>query len=393
VLVASHNYPRFAGDPAGTYVRRLALGLAARGHQVRVVAPHAPGTAVAETEAGVCVERFRYAPERLERIGYRGEARARRLLLTPGALVLPAYLLAFRHALRAAGARFRPDVLHAHWWLPAGWLAASAGPPLIVTSHGSDVRLLEQSAWLRGVARGVARRAARWTAASRFLARDIERQLGLASGAVAVTPMPVDVTLFEQGAGTARAVPPRVLYAGNLVPSKGVDVLLAAIAILRDQGVSCTLRILGEGPARADLEARITSLRLTDRVTLDRFVPQPAMPAEYGAATVTVLPTRGRAEGLGLTLVEALLAGSAVVGTPAGGIPEVIEHDVTGLLVPDGDAAGLARALARLLGDAALRARLVEAGRGRVRRSYALEPAVDRFLELFHAAQRDRPVR
>ena len=61
------------------------------------------------------------------------------------------------------------------------------------------------------------------------------------------------------------------------------------------------------------------------------------MPAEYGAATVTVLPSRGHAEGLGLTLVEALLAGSAVVGTAAGGIPEVVIHERTGLVARDGD--------------------------------------------------------
>lgn len=385
ILVAAHNYPRFPGDPAGAYVRRLALGIRDRGHQVAVVAPHVAGTARRESENGLAVERFRYAPERLERVGYRGESRMGPLLLASGA-ILPAYLLAFRYAIRRATARFKPEVIHAHWWMPAGWLAARAGPPLVVTSHGSDVRLLERATWLVGPARRVAARAARWTAVSRFLARDLEQRLGLPDHAVEVTPMPVDVALFEQGCAAPRADPPRVLYAGNLLPSKGVDVLIAAVARLRDHGLRCELRILGQGPTHDQLRAAVSSLGLGDRVTIDPFVPQARMPAEYGGATVTVLPTRGQAEGLGLTLVEALLAGSAVIGTPAGGIPEVVEDGVTGLITPDGDPAALADRLTRLLQDPPLRQRLTDAGQERVRRTYSLDATVDRFLALFDAA-------
>jgi glycosyltransferase involved in cell wall biosynthesis len=392
ILVATHNYPRFAGDPAGGYVRQLALGFARRGHEVRVVAPHVDDTAGQEVESGVVVRRFRYAPRGMERIGYRGEARPGRLLTTPAILFLPLYLFAFRAALRRAVRDFRPSIVHAHWWIPGGRLVSRFEIPFIVTSHGSDVRLLERSGWLRSIARGVARRAARWTAASRFLARDLERQLALAADSVAVTPMPVELALFQQGQGTQRASPPRILFAGNLLESKGVDVLIDAVGHLRARGVDCVLRILGQGPFADRLTQQVRRLKLEAMVSIHPFVPQSAMPAEYGAATVTVLPTRGQAEGLGLTLVEALVAGSAVIGTPAGGIPEVVRDGETGLLVPDGDAAALAEALARLLADDALRHRLVAAGQAHVRQLYSLDATVDRFLDLFDAAVRDRPV-
>jgi glycosyltransferase involved in cell wall biosynthesis len=386
ILVAAHNYPRFEGDPAGTYVRRLALGLQGRGHQVAVVVPHVPATPEHENEAGVVVERFRYAPESFERIGYRGEARLGRILFAPAALALPSYLLAFRRAIRRQVLAFRPDVIHAHWWFPAGWLAAGCKVPLIVTSHGSDVRLLERSSLFVRMAKGVARQTGRWTTASRFLAGDVERRLELPAGAVEVTPMPVDTDLFETGRATPKANPPRVLYAGNLLPSKGVDVLIGAVSLLRDRGIACTLRILGDGPAKAELSARIDALRLSGIAAIAPFVPQSQMPAEYGAAAVTVLPTRGQAEGLGLTLVEALLAGSAVVGTPAGGIPEVVEDGVTGLIAPDGDATALADRLTMLLQDESLRQRLTIQGFDRVRQTYSLDAAVDRFLSIFDAA-------
>jgi glycosyltransferase involved in cell wall biosynthesis len=380
ILVASHNYPRFSGDPAGFYVRQLALGFQQRGHEVLVVVPHVAGTAEREVEDGVSVLRFRYGPDRLEQVGYRGDARPSRILAAP---LLPCYLLAFRSALKRALREFHPDMVHAHWWLPAGRLVSRLGVPFLVTSHGSDVRLMERSGMLRSSARGVALRARRWTAASRFLARDIERQLDLAGEAVAVTPMPIDLAEFEAGQRAPKTSPPRILFAGNLLESKGVDILIEAVTILRDRQRPCALRILGQGPHEAALRALIRQRHLEGVVSIYPFVPRSAMPAEYGAATVTVLPTRGQAEGLGLVLVEALMAGSAVIGTPAGGIPEVVLDRQTGLIVPDGDPNALADALDTVLGDAALRQRLIAGGQAHVRQLYGVDACVDRFLALF----------
>jgi glycosyltransferase involved in cell wall biosynthesis len=117
------------------------------------------------------------------------------------------------------------------------------------------------------------------------------------------------------------------------------------------------------------------------------------MPREYGASTVTVLPTRGQAEGLGLTLVEALLAGSAVVGTPAGGIPEVVLHEQTGLIAREGDPIDLADQLQRLLSDPALCERLTRAGKEHVLGTYSPESAVGRFLDIYHAIADHHPDR
>jgi glycosyltransferase involved in cell wall biosynthesis len=205
--------------------------------------------------------------------------------------------------------------------------------------------------------------------------------------------MPVDLDLFARGRSTSKASPPRILYAGNLVPSKGVDLLISALGRLRARGVAARLRILGEGPAEADLRALARREAVDDLVEWSRFVPQDAMTAEYGAATVTALPTRGRAEGLGLSLVEALLAGSAVVGSRVGGIPEVVQDGETGLLFGDGDVEGLAGALARLIQDHALRDRLSAEGLRRVKDRYAPDSAARRFLDLYDDIAGRRPSR
>ncbi|HET8648921.1 MAG TPA: glycosyltransferase, partial [Gemmatimonadales bacterium] len=156
-----------------------------------------------------------------------------------------------------------------------------------------------------------------------------------------------------------------------------------AAARLRDRNLPFQLRILGEGPADASLRALADQLGVSDHVSWSGFLPQDRMPAEYGAATVTVLPSRGQAEGLGLTLVEALLAGSAVVGTPAGGIPEVIRDGETGLLAQDGDDSDLADKLALILTDSALRSRLTAQGQTAVQAVYGQHQAIARFLELY----------
>jgi len=390
ILTITHNYPRFVDDPAGAFVARIAEGAAAAGHEVRVLAPHAPGLAETEQIGSVSLRRFRYAPESLERVAYTGGLHQGTLRSPGAALGFPGFLWAFHHAVRHETRQFSPDVIHAHWWIPSGWFARVGSVPYLVTCHGSDLRLLERSALIRRMARRVLGNAARVTTVSQFLAKDLRHWLPGITTEVVVTPMPVDVARFQAGEREPKSVPPRILYAGNLVASKGVDTLLRAAARLSRRGVQYELKILGQGPAQPALRALADQLEINHRVAWSDFVPQARMPAEYGASTVTVLPTRGNAEGLGLTLVEALLAGSSVVGTPAGGIPEVVRNEETGLLARQDDADDLAQQIERLLMDVSLRERLTEAGKQHVIETYSPDRTIGRFLQLYDAAAHGR---
>src|SRR3954453_11477461 len=388
VLVVTHNYPRFAGDPAGAFVARIAQGIAASGGSVEVLAPHAPGIPADECVEGVQVRRFRYGPEFMERVAYSGNLHSGRLRSPLIAAAFPGFLFGFRHALQSAVGKFAPEIIHAHWWLPAGWFASGTSVPYVITCHGSDVRLLDRPL-LRRLATPVFRKAAGVTAVSNFLAEDIQRLLPETRHRVQGTPMPVDILAFAKGAYLEKVDPPRILYAGNLVVSKGVDVLLRAAALLSQRAVPYQLKVLGQGPAQRSLQDLAGQLGIAAHVTWSPFVPQSQMPREYAASTVTVLPTRGQSEGLGLTLVEALVAGSAVVGTPAGGIPEVIRHEETGLLSRPGDPGDMADQLQRLLIDHELRARLTGAGKAYAERIYSPQATVGRFLEIYRAIDDD----
>ena len=304
ILTITHNYPRWDGDRAGAFVARLAAEVVALGHEVRVVAPHAPKAADHETQHGVEIVRARYGPDALERVGYTGALREpmRATLLAP--LMLPPFLGRLWAVAAREARAFRPDVVHAHWWMPAGWIASRLGVPFVVTCHGTDVRLLEKPFW-RALAAPVMRRAGAITTASEFLARDIARYLPDVAQKISVTSMPMDIELFARGASAEKASPPRVLYAGNLIASKGVDVLIEAIALLRERGTVCQLRIIGAGPEEARLHTLADARSLAPSISWSPFVSQHALPAEFGAATVTVLVSRGQAEGLGLVLGEA----------------------------------------------------------------------------------------
>ncbi len=385
ILTITHNYPRWDGDHAGAFVAQLAAETVRAGHEVRVVAPHARGAPLRERREGVAIVRARYGPDALERVGYTGALGnpLRASLLAP--IMLPAFIGRLWSTAARETADFRPDIVHAHWWMPGGWIASRLGVPYLITCHGTDIRLLEKALWRR-VAQPVMRRAAAVTTVSNFLAADLRRFIPEVASRISVTPMPLDVDRFERGARTMKAVTPRVLYVGNLIASKGVDVLISAIALLRARGVACELKIIGGGPEEGRLRALVARLELGGVVRWSTFVSQRDIPAEFGASTVTVLATRGQAEGLGLILAEALLAGSAVVGTAAGGIPEVVVDGVTGLIASDGSAEDLARQIERLLMDPELRARTIAAGRERERAARAPGAAAARMIALYRAA-------
>ena len=315
-------------------------------------------------------------------MGYTGALRQpmRATMLAP--LMLPPFIARLWTVALREARDFHPDVVHAHWWMPGGWIASRIGLPYLVTCHGTDVRLLESPLWRR-LAAPVFHRASTITAASDFLARDIVRFFPRTAEKVTVTPMPMDLEMFERGARAEKASPPRVLFAGNLIASKGVDVLIEAFAILRFGGVPCQLRIVGGGPEESRLRALATARALGDSITWSPFVSQHELPQEFGAATVTALVSRGQSEGLGLVLAEALMAGSAIVGTAAGGIPEVVINEQTGLIAKDGDPSDLARQIDRLLTDPELRERTIANGRTRVRAQHAPVAAAERVVALY----------
>ena len=402
VVMVTSSYPRFPGDVVGTFMEPIARGVAARGHDVHVVAPWHPSVARAPVEAGVHFHFYRYAPPGLPHtFGYAGALkadvtfRASALAATPLAVV--AGILAARRVCREAGA----TIMHGHWVVPGGFmaqLAAGSNVPLVVSLHGSDVYVAERHALAGRAARRVFGAAAWVTACSADL-RDRALGLGAAADRSEVLPYGVDTARFAPDAASRRSwrgrlgLPddtPIVFTAGRLVRKKGFEYLIDAMARVHAAHQDARLVIAGGGDLEQELRSRASDAGIGAVVHFLGSVAQSDIPSLLAAADVIAVPSirddAGNVDGLPNVVMEALASATPLVATPAGGIGAVVDDGRTGVLVPERDTAALADALIRLLADAPLRTRVGLAARQDVCEHYTWERFAVRLEDIFDRA-------
>jgi glycosyltransferase involved in cell wall biosynthesis len=382
VLFLTHSFPRYEGDVAGNFVLRLASALGREGVDVRVVAPATAGVADTARLNGTGVERFHYAPRRYETLAYAGNMAEQVRDSWSARFTMLGFLGAeFRSAVRARR-EMQPDLVHAHWWFPSGlvgtWLARLSHTPLVTTLHGSDVRIARSVAVSRPAFRHVLQHSAAITAVSKWLAH--EAQSLVSSPAAVVAPMPVATELFTT-AGSAARDSNALLFVGRLTRQKGVDLLLRALAKLPR---AMTLDVVGDGDERESLERLAGELAVRDRVRFHGTRGQRELVDFYRAAAALVVPSSD--EGLGLVAVEAMLCETPVVAFESGGIPDVVQHERTGLLVTERSPDALADAVERLLGREDRGAALGAAGRLHAVSTFAPESVARRYLDIYRAA-------
>lgn len=355
VLHVSASFPRSADDASAPFLLDLVRAQRDHGWDASVVALHDAGLPRRHAVEGVPVRRARYAPGRWEVLAYRGGlvhalpafvaggiarrppsgTRLLRLLL------LPALLHALFWTTVTELRRLRPDVVHAHWIVPSGFVVALVPrrwrPRTVVTLHGTDVELA--AGRVRPLARWVVRRVDAVVAVSTPLARRAEALLGLAEGTVGVARLPLAPELsgspIPEGART-------VLAAGRASSEKGLDVLVAALAEPDCAGTAAT--IVTDGPDRPALEAQVASLGVADRVVLSPLVSRSELFDLMRRHHIVAVPSRR--EGLGMVALEALALGRPVVASAVGGLGAVVADGLDGRLVPPEDPVALARAIA-----------------------------------------------
>jgi glycosyltransferase involved in cell wall biosynthesis len=406
VVMVTTSYPRFPGDSVGTFMEPIAVSVAARGHEVHVVAPWHPLVARAPVEQGVRFHFYKYAPVRaLNVFGYAAALRADVKLRGAALAAAPLALAAGWFAALRVARRYRATVMHGHWLVPGGFTAWSAAPARahVVSLHGSDVYLAETFGPARRAARLVLERSGAITACSADLAR---RAIGLGAdpAKIEVVPYGVDAERFRPKPEERASLRARLgvaggallaFSAGRLVRKKGFEHLLDAWALMRDDPPPL-LAIAGDGDLRDELRDRARQAGITDRVRFLGNLSQDEVASHLGAADIVVVPSvkddSGNVDGLPNIVLEALAAGPAVIATAAGGIGTVVEHENTGLVVPERNAEAIAAAVRRTSADPALRARLGESARRMVETRFGWGHVAERFEAAYRRALANKSV-
>jgi colanic acid/amylovoran biosynthesis glycosyltransferase len=246
------------------------------------------------------------------------------------------------------------------------------GIPYSFVAHGSDLHV-DRHMLDRKVAE-----AAFVVAISRDNLEEIVEEVGEgARGRVEVIHCGVDTARLKPRTEPRRADRPfTILCIGTLHEVKGQSILVEACRILRDRGVDVRCRLIGDGEDEALLRDRIAAADLGGTVSLDGRLTRDEVIAAIADADVLVAPSvaasNGKREGIPVVLMEAMSCGLPVVASRLSGIPELVDDEVEGLLVPPGDAAALADGIERLRDDPDLRARLGAAARRRIEKEFDL---------------------
>ncbi len=183
-----------------------------------------------------------------------------------------------------------------------------------------------------------------------------------------VVRLGVDPALFHPALVRPQPSPWEIVSVGRLSPEKGQHVLLDAVERLLGEGCRLRLRLVGDGPDRAELERRASAGALAGHVVFEGWTPAPRVRELYAQADICAMPSFQ--EGIPVALMEAMAAGIPCVASRITGIPELIRDGVHGLLVTPSDPVELASAIARLMGHSALRQSIAEAARRRILEEY-----------------------
>jgi glycosyltransferase involved in cell wall biosynthesis len=283
--------------------------------------------------------------------------------------------------------RNRVDSFHVHFANRAAHTALFvkeiSGIPFSVTAHGQDfMKDLGNDDLLREICAG-----AEFVAAETDYSRELLCQRCPDSAAkfyriyngIDLEPFPDPLPLKENAA-------PRIISVGRLVAFKGFEHLIDACAELARRSLDFTCEIIGDGPLRDDLQAKIDMLNLSPQVSLLGSLSQGAVLEKLRSADIFALASvtdpQGASDVFPTVIIEAMTAARPVVSTRLAGIPESVVHGETGLLVSPGDTTELAQALEQLMRDPGQRSRLGRAGRARVEQHFRIEHTVAPLVEL-----------
>ncbi len=360
LLVTTSIFPGCQNDTAAPFVYELSRRLA-RHFDITVLTPNYPEALASEKMAELQVHRFRYFFKKLELLaGSEGilPTLKKKPLFN---LLVPFFLLGELRALLKLTRETKPDIIHAHWILPQGFIAALAkkitGVPYIVTTHGGDIYGM-QGKFATALKRYALHNAAHVTVVSKDIRQTLKQKFG-EEIPTEVLSMGVDSQLFHPDRKSPalrekyKISGPFLLFVGRLTEKKGGRYLIEAMPAVLKNFPESKLLIIGTGELHRELSDLVNSLGLQHRLIFTGAIPNNELPEYFATADIFIGPSiqaaGGDTEGFGLTFVEAAMSGCIVVASDVGGISDIIEDGKTGYLVREKDPAAIADALCTIL--------------------------------------------
>ncbi len=361
--VITSAYPEYEDDPHGIFVHRLMREIVKHGHEVKVLAPYAGGKTKFNLE-GVHVERFNYFyPRRFQKLAGRSGMVDN---VKEGVLVkLQVLSFVFFNVVYSLR-KFRDrDIVHVQWPIPNGlgalFLKKLYGIPYINTIHGEETYLSKRYHTVFALKWIVNN--ARKTITNSSATRKSCLELGLNGDNIEIIPFGVDTNFFRPLNLPKERSEFQILSVGYLIERKGFEYLIRAMKEVLKKHRNARLKIVGSGPLESKLKNIIKELGLEDEVEIIKNVSDKELLHLYNSSHLFVLPSitdsHGNTEGLGVVLLEAMASGLPVIGSDVGGIPDIVENNVTGILVPEKEVLELTSAIIILIEDEKLRKKIV----------------------------------
>jgi glycosyltransferase involved in cell wall biosynthesis len=370
ILILTHEFPPVGGG-GGRVAQDLASGLARRGHQVHVLTARLEGLPVEETTYGVHIQRIASMRREAFRATFAEMARYDWSALIVGKKVIRSW---------------KPDVIHAHFAVPAGAaafiLSKVTGVPYLLTAHLGDVpgALPEKTdrwfKWVYPFTPAIWRHAAKVVAVSGFT-----RRLALEHYPIPIDVIPNGIDLKKLPVHlSANGAPPQIVFAGRFVEQKNPQHIVDALAGLKNLSWTCSM--LGDGPLLESVHERVIACGLSERVAFPGWVTPEDVLNVFARSDILVLPSRS--EGLSVVGVQALGMGLALVLSDAGGNSELVRDGENGFLFPSGDVEALSSALKKLLENRIMLQSAQQKSR-ELAQQFDLEAIIGQYEKLFGA--------
>jgi glycosyltransferase involved in cell wall biosynthesis len=338
ILFVTNAYPDFESSYRGIFIKKMASLLKKDGYQISVVTPKIyKGSHYFEERNGIKVYRFPFFARNKLLIGYKKIPLSRMILYYVTGFFLTVYA-AFKN---------NCDVIHVHWAIPTGligvWVGTLLKKPLIVTIHGSDLRMaLDRPGFLRKIFVYVCKKTTHLNCVSEVQKKEIE-QLGITSEKTSTFPMGIDDVFLEIGRNRRSELSKRsfvILSNRNLLPIYNVCLLIHAIPIVLREEPETEFLIAGDGTEREALEREVKNLNINPSVKFLGRVPHDQMPNLLSQADIYV--STSLHDGTSVSLLEAMGSGAFPVVTDIPANREWITNGENGFLVSTVEAVSLA---------------------------------------------------